>query len=101
LAFHVDEPCRRLQRKPRDGFGHGNHAGLEQHGGNADGVAARLTVLALRDGVIPTTLNLRNLDPEIDLHVVAGTPRQGDYQYAINNSSGFGGHNVALAFGKY
>jgi beta-ketoacyl ACP synthase len=45
-----------------------------------------LTVLALRDGVIPPTLNLRNLDPEIDLDVVAGTPRQGDFKYAINNS---------------
>ena len=60
-----------------------------------------LTVLALRDGVIPPTLNLRNLDPEIDLDVVAGEPRPGNYQYAVNNSFGFGGHNVALAFGRY
>lgn len=60
-----------------------------------------LTVLALRDGVIPPTLNLRNLDPEIDLDVVAGKPRPGDYRYAVNNSFGFGGHNVAIAFGKY
>ena len=60
-----------------------------------------LTVLALRDGVIPPTLNLRNLDPEIDLDVVAGEPRTGNYQYAVNNSFGFGGHNVALAFGRY
>ena len=56
---------------------------------------------ALRDGIVPPTLNLRNLDPEIDLDVVAGEPRSGNYQYAINNSFGFGGHNVALAFGKY
>lgn len=60
-----------------------------------------LTVLALRDGIVPPTLNLRNLDPEIDLDVVAGEPRQGDYQYAVNNSFGFGGHNVAIAFGRY
>jgi beta-ketoacyl ACP synthase len=60
-----------------------------------------LTVLTLRDGIVPPTLNLRNLDPEIDLDVVAGEPRPGDYRYAINNSFGFGGHNVALAFGKY
>ena len=45
--------------------------------------------------VVPPTLNLVNLDPEIDLDVVAGEPRPGDYQYAINNSFGFGGHNVA------
>ena len=60
-----------------------------------------LTVLALRDGVIPPTLNYETPDPEIDLDVVAGEPRYGDYKYAINNSFGFGGHNVALAFGKY
>ncbi|ODR11328.1 hypothetical protein AWC26_18035 [Mycobacterium shimoidei] len=60
-----------------------------------------LTVLALRDGIIPPTLNLRNLDPEIDLDVVADKPRSGDYRYAVKNSFGFGGHNVALVFGKY
>jgi beta-ketoacyl ACP synthase len=69
--------------------------------GAAGAVEAILTVLALRDGVIPPTLNLENLDPEIDLDVVAGEPRAGDYRYAISNSFGFGGHNVALAFGKY
>ncbi|MCV7194691.1 3-oxoacyl-ACP synthase KasA [Mycolicibacterium brumae] len=60
-----------------------------------------LTVMALRDGVIPPTLNYETPDPEIDLDVVHGEPRYGDYKYAINNSFGFGGHNVALAFGKY
>jgi beta-ketoacyl ACP synthase len=60
-----------------------------------------LTVLALRDGVIPPTLNYETPDPEIDLDVVAGEPRYGEYRYAINNSFGFGGHNVALAFGRY
>jgi beta-ketoacyl ACP synthase len=60
-----------------------------------------LTILSLRDGVIPPTLNYETPDPEINLDVVAGEPRYGDYEYAINNSFGFGGHNVALAFGKY
>jgi beta-ketoacyl ACP synthase len=69
--------------------------------GAVGAVESILTVLALRDGVIPPTRNLRNLDPEIDLDVVAGEPRSGDYRYAINNSFGFGGHNVAIAFGKY
>lgn len=68
--------------------------------GAVGAVESILTVLALRDGVVPPTLNLRNLDPEIDLDVVAGEPRTGTYQYAINNSFGFGGHNVALVFGK-
>ena len=69
--------------------------------GAVGAVESILTVLALRDGIIPPTLNLRNLDPKIDLDVVASEPRVGDYRYAINNSFGFGGHNVALAFGKY
>jgi beta-ketoacyl ACP synthase len=69
--------------------------------GAVGAVEAILTVLALRDGVIPPTLNLHTLDPQIDLDVVAGQPRPGDYRYAISNSFGFGGHNVALAFGRY
>ena len=69
--------------------------------GAVGAVESILTVLALRDGIIPPTLNLKNLDPEIDLDVVSDGPRPGNYEYAINNSFGFGGHNVALAFGKY
>jgi len=88
---------------------HGGHkpavyapkAALGHSVGAVGAVESILTVLALRDGVVPPTLNLKNLDPEIDLDVVAGSPRPGNYQYAINNSFGFGGHNVALAFGKY
>jgi beta-ketoacyl ACP synthase len=68
--------------------------------GAVGAVEAILTVLTLRDGVVPPTLNLRNLDPEIDLDVVSGEARRGTYEYAINNSFGFGGHNVAIAFGK-
>jgi beta-ketoacyl ACP synthase len=90
---------------------------LGAHGGNAavyapkgalghsvgavGAVESILTVCALRDQVVPATLNLVNLDPEIDLDVVAGKPRAGDYSYAINNSFGFGGHNVAITFGRY
>jgi beta-ketoacyl ACP synthase len=69
--------------------------------GAVGAVESILTVMALRDGVIPPTLNLRNLDPEIDLDVVAGEPRTGNFEYAVNNSFGFGGHNVAIAFGRY
>jgi beta-ketoacyl ACP synthase len=69
--------------------------------GAVGAVESILTVLALRDQVVPPTLNLETLDPEIDLDVVSGKPRPGNYQYAINNSFGFGGHNVAIAFGRY
>jgi beta-ketoacyl ACP synthase len=76
-------------------------AALGHSVGAVGAVEAVLTVLALRDGIIPPTLNLVNLDPEIDLDVIAGEPRPGNYGYAISNSFGFGGHNVALAFGTY
>jgi beta-ketoacyl ACP synthase len=69
--------------------------------GAVGAVESILTLLALRDGVVPPTLNLENLDPAVDLDVVSGAPRHGDYEYAVNNSFGFGGHNVALAFGRY
>jgi len=67
--------------------------------GAAGAVEAVLTVQALRDGVVPATRNLKALDPEIDLDVVADRPRRGDYRYAVSNSFGLGGNNVALAFG--
>jgi beta-ketoacyl ACP synthase len=69
--------------------------------GAVGAVESILTVMTLRDQVIPPTLNLKNLDPEIDLDVVSGKPRPGNYRYAVNNSFGFGGHNVAITFGRY
>jgi beta-ketoacyl ACP synthase len=68
--------------------------------GAAGAVESILTLQALRDGLIPATRNLKNLDPAADLDVVAGSPRPGDYQYAVSNSFGFGGHNVALVYGR-
>ncbi|AGB21175.1 3-oxoacyl-(acyl-carrier-protein) synthase [Mycobacterium sp. JS623] len=67
--------------------------------GAAGAVEAVLTVQALRDGVVPPTLNLKDLDPEIELDVVSGSPRTGDYRYAVTNSFGIGGTNVAVVFG--
>ena len=76
-------------------------AALGQTLGAAGAVEAVLTIQALRDGVVPPTLNLENFDPEIDLDVVAGQPRRGTYRYAVSNSMGIGGHNVALVFGAH
>ncbi|WP_431971189.1 KasA/KasB family beta-ketoacyl-ACP synthase [Nocardia sp. bgisy134] len=59
-----------------------------------------LTMLTLRDQVVPPTLNLDNQAPDIDLDIVAGAPRRQRIDYAVNNSFGFGGHNVALTFGR-
>jgi beta-ketoacyl ACP synthase len=69
--------------------------------GAAGAIEAVLTVQALRDGVLPPTLNLTQLDERIDLDVVTGAPRRAEYRYALSNTFAFGGHNVVLAFGKY
>ena len=69
--------------------------------GAAGAIESVLTVLALRDGVAPPTLNLEHLDERIDLDVITGGARRSDYRYAVNNTFAFGGHNVVLAFGRY
>jgi 3-oxoacyl-[acyl-carrier-protein] synthase II/beta-ketoacyl ACP synthase len=74
-------------------------AALGKSLGAAGAVEAVLTVQALRDGVIPPTRNLEVLDPEINLDVVTDRPRHGDYRYAVSDSFGLGGNNVAVVFG--
>ncbi|OBB77833.1 KasA/KasB family beta-ketoacyl-ACP synthase [Mycobacterium sp. 852014-52144_SCH5372336] len=69
--------------------------------GSAGAIEAVLTVQALRDGLVPPTLNLKDLDPQIDLDVVAESPRRADYRYAVTNSFGLGGYNVSLVLGAY
>jgi 3-oxoacyl-[acyl-carrier-protein] synthase II len=67
--------------------------------GGAGAVESIITVLSLYNGVIPATQNLENLDPKVELDVVAGEPRKVEQLgVAISNSFGFGGHNVALLF---
>lgn len=71
--------------------------------GAAGALEAVLTALTLRDRRVPPTINLDDPDPEIDLDVVTGGPRElpdGDVA-AVNNSFGFGGVNVALALKTY
>jgi len=66
--------------------------------GAAGGVEAAATILALRDGVLPPTTNLRNPDPECDLDYCANEAVPQQVEYALSNSFGFGGHNVTLCF---
>jgi len=66
--------------------------------GAAGAVEAAATVLALRDGVLPPTTNLRNPDPECDLDYCANEAVRQQVEYALSNSFGFGGHNVTICF---
>ena len=69
--------------------------------GAAGGLESVATVLALHEGVIPPTINLENPDEEFDLDFAANTAQERPLRHAINNSFGFGGHNVSLLFSRF
>ncbi|WP_067700412.1 KasA/KasB family beta-ketoacyl-ACP synthase [Nocardia jejuensis] len=69
--------------------------------GAVGALEAVLSVLTLRDQVVPATLNLEHPDPAIELDVVHTEPRRTEVRFALNNSFGFGGHNAAVLFGRY
>lgn len=69
--------------------------------GAAGGIESVAVVLALRDGVMPPTINLESPDEGFDLNFVPNTAQSRPIRYALNNSFGFGGHNVSVAFGKF
>jgi len=69
--------------------------------GAAGAIEAMISVLALRHGVIPPTLNLDHADPECDLDYVPHESRQATLMTAMSNSFGFGGHNTVLIFRRY
>lgn len=69
--------------------------------GAAGAVEAIASVLALRDGIVPPTINLTNPDPELDLDYTPNRPVKADLTIALSDSLGFGGHNGAIAFRKH
>ena len=66
--------------------------------GGAGAVEAIASVLTIRDGTIPPTINYATPDPECDLDYVPNEAREVEARYVMSNSFGFGGHNVALIF---
>src|SRR5690606_35424833 len=68
--------------------------------GAAGAVESIATILTVHHGLIPPTKNLEQLDPGVTLDVVRDEPRKMDIDVALNDSFGFGGHNVTLAFAK-
>jgi len=68
--------------------------------GGAGALEAVFSVLAIRDGIIPPTINLTHPDPECDLDYVPGDARNAHVEFAMSNSFGFGGHNAVLMFGR-
>ena len=70
--------------------------------GGAGAVESVFTIMGLKEGLIPPTINLNNQDPEINVRVVMNEPLKlsNGANFALNNSFGFGGHNVCIAFSK-
>jgi 3-oxoacyl-[acyl-carrier-protein] synthase II len=69
--------------------------------GGAGGLEAGITILALRDQILPPTINLENPDSECDLDYVPNHARKANVEYAMSNSFGFGGTNGALLFRRW
>lgn len=66
--------------------------------GAAGALEAVVTILAMRDNVLPPTINLHQPDPHCDLDYVPNAARPAQFDTAMSNSFGFGGHNVSLVF---
>ena len=69
--------------------------------GAAGGVEAIFTVLAMKDSILPPTINIETPDPDCDLDYVANEARKQEVNVAMSNSLGFGGHNATIVFKKY
>ncbi|PIX23402.1 MAG: beta-ketoacyl-[acyl-carrier-protein] synthase II [Deltaproteobacteria bacterium CG_4_8_14_3_um_filter_43_13] len=69
--------------------------------GAAGGVEAVFTILTIRDGIIPPTINYETPDPDCDLDYVPNVARRADVRIAISNSFGFGGTNATLVFKRF
>ena len=69
--------------------------------GGAGGLEAGISVLALRDQILPPTANYENPDPACDLDYVPNQARKAEVHYALSNSFGFGGTNASLLFKRW
>jgi 3-oxoacyl-[acyl-carrier-protein] synthase II len=69
--------------------------------GGAGGLEAGITILALQNQIAPPTTNLYEADPDCTLNYVPNTPQNGNFEYALSNSFGFGGTNGSLVFKRW
>ncbi|MEY4832280.1 MAG: beta-ketoacyl-[acyl-carrier-protein] synthase [Planctomycetota bacterium] len=76
--------------------------GVTGHGlGAAGGIETIATVMAVKTGILPPTINLHNPDDGFDLDFVPNHAKERSIRHAINNSFGFGGHNTSLVFARF
>ena len=68
--------------------------------GGAGAIEAVISIMAMRDGIIPPTINYETPDPECDLDYVPNKARKADIKAVMSNSFGFGGTNGVVIFKK-
>lgn len=69
--------------------------------GASGAIEAVFSIMAIRDEVLPPTINYRTPDPECDLDYVPNQPRKAAPRHVMSNSFGFGGHNATLIFSRF
>jgi len=69
--------------------------------GAAGGIEAAFTVLTIKNGIVPPTINIDNPDPDCDLNYIPNTAKKQPVNVAMSNSLGFGGHNASLVFERF
>jgi len=92
-AFHVTAPREDGSGAAKSMIGHLL--------GAAGAVEAIACLMAIRDGVIPPSINYETPDPECPINIVANEARKADVEIAMSNSLGFGGHNSSLILKRY
>jgi 3-oxoacyl-[acyl-carrier-protein] synthase II len=69
--------------------------------GAVGGIESAIAIMAIREGIVPPTINYRVEDPECDLDYTPNKARKREINYVLKNSLGFGGHNASLVFKKW
>ena len=69
--------------------------------GAAGAVESIVSLISMREGYLPPTVNTVTIDPEIEANIIIGEGLKADASYVLSNSLGFGGHNATLLFKKW
>ena len=69
--------------------------------GAVGGIESAIAIMAMREGIVPPTINYKVEDPECDLDYTPNTAKKRNINYVLKNSLGFGGHNATLIFKKW
>ena len=84
-----------------DGFPYMEDGVNRETRGAAGGIEAAFSVLSIKEGTVPPTINLEDPDPECDLNYTPNAAVKQSVDVAMSNVFGFGGHNASLLFKKY